>query len=427
MQASSSAGVSPSAPGTEADSAGNRDTQPGTDTVKADHSTNEGNGLEAGATSSSPRSTLAGGAVLAGEPMPISNTQISAPRLASLMWDERVRGMMLGAGAVPYGSCFRLTQCDFNPAYYQLDPDMYPEEFSLIGKGTQGTVSYAQTQDSSGKWMPIAVKFMPFDDETTKDIAMREIHCMRAVKAAHHTASLLSTHKFVADGKKMKVIAMKFLENVNIEQYFGGLRKLDTDADIDRFLSAVISFFEGAVKGTAAVHDAGWAHMDLKPDNTCMEIEDGLPHSYLVDFGSSLMQGTYPLLMPQSSYPYVCPEVLLFLRHATDDYFDLISYQAQDIWSLGCLLVWLIVGQDPFAWIPTTESDLLMGHMECLCKKHAAWAAGSLTGPDVMAPSSLEAFEQLTLDTQHPMAQHLLYLEASTPKEVGAEKAATVL
>ena len=67
----------------------------------------------------------------------------------------------------------------------------------------------AQTQDSSGKWMPIAVKFMPFDDETTKDIAMREIHCMRAVKAAHHTASLLSTHKFVADGKKMKVIAMK--------------------------------------------------------------------------------------------------------------------------------------------------------------------------------------------------------------------------
>lgn len=46
------------------------------------------------------------------------------------------------------------------------------------------------------------------------------------------------------------------------------------------------------VQGTAAVHDAGWAHMDLKPDNTCMEIEDGLPHSYLVDFGSSLMQGT---------------------------------------------------------------------------------------------------------------------------------------
>jgi len=47
-----------------------------------------------------------------------------------------------------------------------------------------------------------------------------------------------------------------------------------------------------SVQGTAAVHDAGWAHMDLKPDNLCMEIQDGLPHPYLVDFGSSLMQDT---------------------------------------------------------------------------------------------------------------------------------------
>lgn len=82
-----------------------------------------------------------------------------------------------------------------------------------------------------------------------------------------------------------------------------------------------------------------------------------------------------PLVMPQTSLPYACPEVLLFLRHMTDDYFELISFQAQDIWSLGCLLVWLIMGRDPFAWFPSTESDLLMGHMECLCKKHAAWVS----------------------------------------------------
>ena len=67
----------------------------------------------------------------------------------------------------------------------------------------------AQTQDSSGKWMPVAVKFMPYDDEPTKDVAKLKIHCMRAVKGAHHTASLLSARNFVADGKKMKVIAMK--------------------------------------------------------------------------------------------------------------------------------------------------------------------------------------------------------------------------
>ncbi len=56
------------------------------------------------------------------------------------MWDKRVRGMMFGPGIVPYGGCFRLMQCDFNPAYYQLDPTMYPVEFGLIGEGAQGTV-----------------------------------------------------------------------------------------------------------------------------------------------------------------------------------------------------------------------------------------------------------------------------------------------
>ena len=56
------------------------------------------------------------------------------------MWDETVRGMMFGPGIVPYGAAFRLTQCHFNPAYYQLDPDMYPEEFSFIGSGAQGQV-----------------------------------------------------------------------------------------------------------------------------------------------------------------------------------------------------------------------------------------------------------------------------------------------
>ncbi len=67
----------------------------------------------------------------------------------------------------------------------------------------------AQTQDSSGKWIPVAVKVMPYDDEPTKDVAKREIHCMRAVKGAHHTATLLSARNFEAGGKKMKVIAMK--------------------------------------------------------------------------------------------------------------------------------------------------------------------------------------------------------------------------
>ncbi len=93
MQASSSLGLSSNTPSMvvspsdsdtiEADPAANGDSHPGTNPVKADHSTNDSIRIGAGATSSSfPRSTLAGGAVFAGEPMPINDTQILSPRVS---------------------------------------------------------------------------------------------------------------------------------------------------------------------------------------------------------------------------------------------------------------------------------------------------------------------------------------------------------
>ena len=56
------------------------------------------------------------------------------------MWDERIRGMMCAPNGVPYQGAFHLRQCDFNPAYYELDPQVYAEELSFIGKGSQGQV-----------------------------------------------------------------------------------------------------------------------------------------------------------------------------------------------------------------------------------------------------------------------------------------------
>ncbi len=48
------------------------------------------------------------------------------------MFPERLRNEYKGG--------WTLTQCDFNPDYYEMEP-MFPEEFRLIGKGTQGTVN----------------------------------------------------------------------------------------------------------------------------------------------------------------------------------------------------------------------------------------------------------------------------------------------
>lgn len=49
------------------------------------------------------------------------------------------------------------------------------------------------------------------------------------------------------------------------------------------------------------MHDADWAHLDLKPANLCMEISNGQTQTFLVDFGSSmhgLNTGTVCLFLP---------------------------------------------------------------------------------------------------------------------------------
>ena len=40
------------------------------------------------------------------------------------------------------------------------------------------------------------------------------------------------------------------------------------------------------------MHAAGWAHLDLKPDNACLEVTDGRLLGKLIDFGSAYPLGT---------------------------------------------------------------------------------------------------------------------------------------
>lgn len=66
-----------------------------------------------------------------------------------------------------------------------------------------------QMQDADGTWVPVALKSMDYVDEATRDEANRESLCMRAVKSAPNTATILTASRHIVDGKQMKVIAMK--------------------------------------------------------------------------------------------------------------------------------------------------------------------------------------------------------------------------
>lgn len=71
---------------------------------------------------------------------PLMPVTLVCLQLASVAFDKKVRGMMCAADGVPYQGGFRLRQCEFRPSYYELDPTIYPEECSLVGKGARGVV-----------------------------------------------------------------------------------------------------------------------------------------------------------------------------------------------------------------------------------------------------------------------------------------------
>lgn len=46
------------------------------------------------------------------------------------------------------------------------------------------------------------------------------------------------------------------------------------------------------MQGVAHLHAANIAHMDLKPENICMEMKGGQTSTWVVDYGSAMQQDT---------------------------------------------------------------------------------------------------------------------------------------
>lgn len=82
----------------------------------------------------------------------------------------------------------------------------------------------------------------------------------------------------------------------------------------------------------------------------------------------------------QSTWGYAAPEVLEYnLQPDNDELFWKISFQGQDCWSLGCVLVWLLIGTDPFTIYDEEYREMGLGgnteYQQALRKRQAAWVS----------------------------------------------------
>ncbi len=97
------------------------------------------------------------------------------------------------------------------------------------------------------------------------------------------------------------------------------------------------------------VHSCGWIHSDLNPGNILLYRED----VYLIDFGAAFRPETPPYWeWPLGRHRFMSPEQLLGCS-------DVPRYRrlttASDLHQIGCLLSYLLLGQEPFRSIHLDE------------------------------------------------------------------------
>jgi len=97
--------------------------------------------------------------------------------------------------------------------------------------------------------------------------------------------------------------------------------------------------FKGLLMAVNYLHSLGIAHRDLKPENMLFETQNKGASVKIVDFGFAKMEhGGTPLTTPIGTVAYAAPEVLLEEQYS----------KSVDIWSIGCVLYFMLFGRPPF-------------------------------------------------------------------------------
>jgi|AMWB02.1.fsa_nt_gi hypothetical protein len=109
-----------------------------------------------------------------------------------------------------------------------------------------------------------------------------------------------------------------------------------SDAEYEAVWSQKMKICFGLIRAVGAMHQNGVIHCDLKPENVFLT-KQGDP--VVGDFGLAVRDKTQ--MAPRGSVGWIAPELLLNETVVADP--------SQDLWSLGALMLTLVLGGMPFA------------------------------------------------------------------------------
>lgn len=191
-----------------------------------------------------------------------------------------------------------------------------------------------------------AVKWLPKDSRSYSRSTVAELkHEYNVGKSLEHKG-VIKTYEF-GTGSNGAFLVMEFFKTPNLKQQIS--------ANLKNLQWRLKDLLTNAAAGLAYMHDQGWVHRDVKPDNYLASDDNEVR---LIDFtiaakktgslgkllgGKVAVQGTYSFMAPEQ------------IRGQGVDPRD-------DIYSFGCMIYELLTGKVPFT--ANSPNELLQRHLK---------------------------------------------------------------
>ena len=211
---------------------------------------------------------------------------------------------------------------------YRFDDTVKPN-----GSGTFGKV-YFGFELATG--LPVAVKKLcssptPQNPKCSPKAVIREATSAMSFDSPH----LCRVYGFSVDDAGFVYIVMEQINGIEAFDYFNDNLLLGKKNPC-----LVKRIFLDIAKGLATLHEAGFAHRDIKLDNVMLEfdLEGELRRAVMIDFGFTMRVSEIPIGSRQGSICYSAHEMIKGVDQLTEKI---------DIWALGVMLFVSLHGYYP--------------------------------------------------------------------------------
>ncbi len=240
------------------------------------------------------------------------------------------------------------------------------EVLSTLGQGARSTIY--EVRDKAGDLYALkrVVRVSPADQRFL-DQALAE----HVIASKFDHPLLRKSYKVIRNRALIRVTEVLVL----MERVVG--KSLEQHRPSDMFdLCAII---QKTAQGLAAMHEAGYVHADIKPNNIMVT---GKRESKIIDFGQSCEIGTVKERI-QGTPDYIAPEQVL--RRAITP--------ATDAFNLGATMYWLLTGKHVPTLIPRTTSQVGQVRDQSVALRH-----DQLLSPDQINSEVPPALSNLVME-----------------------------